>query len=246
VPSTTEAIVLRRSVYKESSFICDALTPQGIVPVIARGVRREKSALTGLCEPLDQVSWEMTESHSAYRYLTGGRILHHLDRALPYPRLEALYAVTELIARIQAPDEDWRGLYESVQLVMSDLETRNEDPARILFRWIWQLFKLLGCTPEWAVCPICHQPNTLPLGYDIVSGNLICRQHTGPMPGLIELSDPESREITALYQPDLSVSGPVSDPVRRGVVTILLTHLSAQYRVPFILKSLHSRDIHFR
>lgn len=238
----TEAIVLRRSVFKESSLICDVLTPEwGVIPVIAHGVRKEKSPLVGLCEPLDLVRYELAESRSRYRTLTGGNLLRHLPRDLSYETLECLSAVAELTVLLQAPDGEWEDLFQSVRGVLH--ESCEPDPARRLFRWIHGLFPLLGCQPEWSVCRLCGQPVGLPAAYDPGSGSLICRNHPGLLPGTLSLSTPEAVELAALTGSGNPPRSCVDTNTRSTVVGILLTHLALQFHIPFTLKSIRSRDL---
>lgn len=78
----TRAIVLRRTNYGESDRILTLLTPEGKVPALARGVRKEKSRLAGGVELFTLSDVVIHRGRSDLATLTGAKMLQFYGQIL--------------------------------------------------------------------------------------------------------------------------------------------------------------------
>lgn len=78
----TRAIVLRRTNYGESDRILNLLTPEGKIPVVARGVRKEKSRLAGSIELFSVSDVVIHQGKSKLAILTSAKMLQFFSHIL--------------------------------------------------------------------------------------------------------------------------------------------------------------------
>lgn len=93
------AIVLRRTNYGEADRILQLLTPNGRVNVMARGVRKEKSRLSGGIELFSICEISMTEGRGELGILTSARLMRFFSHIMEdYDRMQFAYSVIKLVA----------------------------------------------------------------------------------------------------------------------------------------------------
>ena len=137
--NSTEAFVLHRRSYRESSFIVDWLTAtQGRVVGILKGARRKKESTP---EPYTRylISWRGRGPMVTVTQL------EELDELRPSGI--ALYAalyVNELMMRSTRPAELLEEIYEAYRVVLRDLKTKDIDVEPTLRRFEKQVLKGLG------------------------------------------------------------------------------------------------------
>ncbi len=105
----TKALVLRRTNYGEADRILKLLTPEGQISVIARGVRREKSKLSGGIELFGISDVTVHQGRGELGILTGARLEQFYSHILTdYDRLqfgyEAINAVTRGSDHVDEPE----------------------------------------------------------------------------------------------------------------------------------------------
>ncbi|MCL2002275.1 DNA repair protein RecO [Candidatus Saccharibacteria bacterium] len=129
------AIVLSRTNYGEADRIIHFLTPEGVMSVIARGVRREKSKLRGGCEPfaLNEVS---VRSGKGLGSLRSARA-HHLYERIIY-NFEAMEVAADVIKLLQkvTRDHDDPQFFEILRQVLTELERTDNHQAVMLWAYL--------------------------------------------------------------------------------------------------------------
>jgi len=93
------AIVLRRTNYGEADRILQLLTPNGRVSVMARGVRKEKSRLSGGIELFSICEVSIIEGKGDLGVLTSARLMRFFSHIMEdYDRMQFAYSVIKLIS----------------------------------------------------------------------------------------------------------------------------------------------------
>ena len=96
----TRAIVLRRTNYGEADRILKLLTPEGQISVMARGVRREKSKLSGGIELFGVSDVTIYSGRGELAILTGARLEQFYSHILTdYDRLQFGYEAINSVTR---------------------------------------------------------------------------------------------------------------------------------------------------
>ena len=95
----TSAIVLRRTNYGEADRILQLLTPEGRVNVMARGVRKEKSRLSGGIELFSICEVSITRGRGELGVLTSARLTYFFSHIMEdYDRMQFAYSAIKLVA----------------------------------------------------------------------------------------------------------------------------------------------------
>lgn len=144
-PLRTKGIVLRRTNYGEADRILQVLTPaNGVISVMARGVRREKSKLAGGVELFARADMTVHQGKGAIGILTSARIEEFFHVILQeYDRLQFAYEGMKLIDRAASTldDESFFILLDQLLTELNILET----PLSLVKSWYYlQLAIILG------------------------------------------------------------------------------------------------------
>lgn len=141
----TKAIIVHRTNYGEADRILHLLTPDhGVVSVIAKGARREKSKLAGGIELFTISDVTILQGKSDIGTLTGARMstyfMHILD---DYAKLQLGYEAIKQVRRAaeMVPEPAFFTLLQECFEALDDPAT----PGRLIEIWFWlQLAILLG------------------------------------------------------------------------------------------------------
>ncbi len=132
----TRAIVLRRTNYGESDRILNVITPLGRRSVMARGVRKQNSKLTGGVELFTVSDVVITTGKGDLGILTSARPIQFYRRILTdYDRLQFGYEAINLTARAsETIDEpEW---YDVLTETLGALDTL-EIPLQLIQSWFY-------------------------------------------------------------------------------------------------------------
>jgi DNA repair protein RecO len=123
--SKTRAIVLRRTNYGEADRILKLLTSEGVLSVIARGVRRERSKLAGGIELFATSDITVHAGKGDLSILTSARLDNFYGHILEdYDRLQFGYEVINLVSRAadSINEPDWFDIVENVYTGLDDMQ----------------------------------------------------------------------------------------------------------------------------
>lgn len=155
----TEAVILKSFPYSDTSKIARCYTRKfGKVSIIARGVRKGKTAQSGYLEPMNYLT--LVYYHNPKRQL---QTFSKAEFRKIWPALKKDvkkvsygFAVVELMDRAVIGEEPHEQLF---QLLVDILQAINDGQGRInLIFWYFeiQLLTLLGFRPVLSACPRCH------------------------------------------------------------------------------------------
>jgi DNA repair protein RecO len=161
----TEAIVWRRSDFRETSRVVTLVTREGKVTALAKGAHRPTSGVLGRIDYLNRVTAHLSGGDSSMPVLSRAVLLHE-PRGLRDPRRFAVAQVlVEELDRALLEGRADAGLYE---LLRSALTLVERCPMRALPNvWAgveWRLLAELGVQPGLDRCSATGSP--LPAGQD--------------------------------------------------------------------------------
>ena len=141
----TKAIVVHRTNYGEADRILNLLTPDhGVLSVIAKGARREKSKLAGNIELFTLSNITIHEGRGNMGTLTGARVDTYFMHILEdYDRLQLGYEAIKQIKRVAdiVPEPAFFSLLLECFTSLND----KKIPLKLIESWLWlQLAILLG------------------------------------------------------------------------------------------------------
>lgn len=134
----TRAVVLRRTNYAESDRILTLLTPEGKVPVLAHGVRKEKSRLAGSIELFTIADVVIHEGRARLATLTSAKMLQFFRQLLS--DLEALELASDILRQLDRATEQVSSP-DYFRLLCESLDGLNRGLSRELVR-TWFLLNL--------------------------------------------------------------------------------------------------------
>jgi DNA repair protein RecO (recombination protein O) len=141
----TKAIVLRRTNYGEADRIIQLLTPEnGVMSVMAKGVRREKSRLAGGIELFATCDVTVGTGKGDLGILTAARMDRFYSFIMrDYDRLQFGYDAIKQVAGVAATIDE-PAFYELLEQTFGALDDVGID-VRLIKTWFWlQLAILLG------------------------------------------------------------------------------------------------------
>ena len=157
----TDAIVLHGMDYLETSRILRLATREaGVLAVLARGTRREKSRWGGTLDLFTE-----GVAHISVRPTRELQTLTAFEPARPRPQLATdlgrftgASAIAELTLRF-AQEEVQAGVYDTLADTLNGLASAEPEAAReVVLRGAWQLIGELGFSPSLDQCSECHSP----------------------------------------------------------------------------------------
>lgn len=143
----TKAIILRRVNYGEADRILTVLTPDdGVVSVMARGARREKSRLAGGVELFAICNFNLVKSsrnHSNIWTLTGARVEQNFYSIIDdFAKMEFGYAAIKSVAKVaeNVDEPDYFDLLAEVFRSLSNVKIS----LKITETWFYLNFAKIG------------------------------------------------------------------------------------------------------
>lgn len=141
----TKAIVLRRTNYGEADRIINFLTPEnGVMSVMAKGVRKEKSRLAGGIELFATCDVTIGSGRGDLGILTAARLETFYSHIMTdYDRLQFGYEAIKQVGTAAATLDE-SAFYDLLEQIFTALNDMSVD-VRLAKTWFWlQLAILLG------------------------------------------------------------------------------------------------------
>ncbi len=170
-----DAVVLRTYRTGESDRTVVLWTrAHGKVRVLAKGARRSSSRLGGSLEVLGYVRVDLVATRGEFFV---ARHVEHLDPLATlrsaYERINAGYAVVEIVDAIPAEDVADEGIFELLVRVLSVLDDAQFDPALVPAAFALRLLALDGSAPVLDECVNCGRAGPL-VAFDAQVGGVLC------------------------------------------------------------------------
>ncbi|GEM_PF-578082 len=240
---TTQGIILMRKPWKESSFILDVLTVDfGRITVLAQGVRRQKKAMEGMFESLNEAEWVLHKSPESEWFILKDITMvtpHLYDVNLPTSAL--MQAAAELLLKLLYDDIEAVQLYQLLKEYLAYVVKVQRNGIAVLWRFMLRISLIFGFPLFLNRCVKCSKPPQAFGAYYPQLNGLICTS----------CLHPAHRDVVIPLTPtasDLFIKLPhigsmldditISIPDGRLITDVLLLHLSQHFNRAITLKSL--------
>ena len=170
-----DAVVLRTYKSGESDRVAVLWTRHyGKVRVLAKGIRKASSRLGGNLETLAYVDVDLVRTRGDF-YIA--RHVAHRERLTTlrssYGRINAGYAVVEVVDAIPSDDVADEGIFDLVTRVLLTLDDERFDPALVPASFYFKLLAHDGSEPVVDVCVNCGRSEPL-VAFDAQVGGTLC------------------------------------------------------------------------
>jgi len=170
-----EAVVLRTYRSGESDRVVVLWTRgHGKVRVLAKGVRKTSSKLGGNLEVLAYVRVDLVKTRGEF-YIV--RHVQHCDRLTTlrssYDRINAGYAVVEVVDAIPSDDVPDEGIFDLLVRVLVTLDNESFDPTLVPASFYLRLLEHDGSAPVLERCVHCGVEGPL-VAFDAQIGGALC------------------------------------------------------------------------
>ncbi|HPR16935.1 MAG TPA: DNA repair protein RecO [Candidatus Cloacimonadota bacterium] len=235
-------IILKKTIYHETSLILDIFTPvYGSIPVMAKGVRREKSQVLGLLEILNELEITLYKNPASewYIFKNAELIKSHLYET-NFQTGILMQAAAEIYRQLIMANSDFDSLYELLEQYLVYIRTVPQNGIAVFWRFMLRLFKLLGIELDTTSCVICHENHDFVAYYPQQHG-FICRTCLRPVheDRVVRMNREQAELIAQLHRignllPELIINKTTITQINR----IFLAHLSENFHQRFYLKTL--------
>ena len=171
----TEAIVLRRTSFRESDRLLVLATPQGKRRVLAKGARKTSSRLAGHIELFVHTQMLLALGRT-FDIVTQSHVLHaFVTLRSDLQRISAAYYIAELWDRLTEEDDENPRAFQ--YLLSSLLVLDTSERIDLVLRWYeLHILDAFGFRPQLSVCPMCRNVLTEEDNrFSPQSGGVLCR-----------------------------------------------------------------------
>jgi len=238
----TAGIILRKVNFRETSIILNILTPDlGIITVMAKGVRKQKSKSIGLLELLNELDLELYSNPNSEWYIyKSARIKNNHLFNIDHRTSILMQAAVEMIRQIMISIEDSQEIYNLLSTYLDYIKSVNKNGIAILWRFILKLCRILGIEFSLKNCVQCSEYKYFKVYFPQKNG-FICNDcyHPGYYEQVIEIDIATAELISKLndigkYLDEVSITKSTIKQLNR----IFLIHLSEHFHKKIHLKSI--------
>ena len=172
--TVVKGIVLRAVDTKESDKILTVLTPNGKLPVVAKGARSRKSRVTACTQLLAYSEFTLSESHG-WQYLTEGSTLELFDgvrRDIELLSLASYFA--ELTEAVALENVESGQILSLLLNALYALGTLKKPQGQVKAAFELKLMSLIGFEPLADACAYCGNPEPEDPVLDVREGVICC------------------------------------------------------------------------
>ena len=173
--TVVKGIVLRAVDTKESDKILTILTPNGKLPVVAKGARSRKSRVTACTQLLAYAEFTLSETRG-WQYLVEGSTLELFDGVRQDIELLSLASYFAELTEAAVLEEVENGEILSLLLnALYALGTLKKPQALVKAAFELKLMSLIGFEPLADACAYCGNPDPKEPLLDVREGVLCCK-----------------------------------------------------------------------
>jgi len=190
----TQGIVLRKIPFKESSYICDVISPDfGIIKVIAQGIRKEEGKGAGLIETGNELQMVVYHNNSSEWYiLRSAEISQAYILNTSYENQVLVYAAIEFYLALIIHSEDFAEIFQLLKTYLQYIREVKQNGILVFFRFVMRVFKVLGVSVNMKHCAVCAEETQEFVAYSLIKDGFICKNCYKP-------NHPEYVEFSGLF-----------------------------------------------
>lgn len=173
---TTNAIVLKRIPYSDTSLICRLFTKErGKVIIIAKGAQRPKKSIAALLEPINHIHVQYYHKNSRDIQILKDAVFiqHYSSMRKNLNRIVLALAAVEMIDKFTQDSNPHSILYHLSWRVLEKLNDENQNQWFVFAFFLYQLSLRLGFMPNLSSCSKCNS-KMMQGGIDNSTGELVC------------------------------------------------------------------------
>ena len=142
-----EGIVLRKTDYKETSYILNLITENGYVSLFNNGVKKKNSSKLAISEPITTISYLTSEGK--YKTIIEGTVIDEFKNIkADLLKLSIANVMIEYILKLSEASIDSFKLYNLLKSSLEELDITSSDYEIILFRFELILLSYIGISPS--------------------------------------------------------------------------------------------------
>ena len=142
-----EGIVLRKTDYKETSYILNLITENGFISLFNNGVKKKNSNKLAISEPITLISF--INSDGKYKTLTEGYVVDDFKNIkCDLIKLSIANVMIEYVLSLYEASVDAFKLYNLLKSSLEELDNSKEDFEITLFRFELILLSYIGISPR--------------------------------------------------------------------------------------------------
>jgi len=172
----TNAIILKRIPYSDTSLICRLFTQdRGKVTILAKGVWRPKKSTGALLEPVNHIhiQYYHKDSRDIQILKDAGLLQHYSILRNSLNRIILGLAVVEMIDKSTQDSNPHPILYRLSWRVLDELNNEKQNYLCVFLFFLYQLSLRLGFMPNLSNCRKCNS-KMMQGGIDESTGELVC------------------------------------------------------------------------
>ena len=238
----TKGIIIKKVNFRETSIIIDVLTPDfGVIPVMAKGIRKQKSKNTGLIELLNELELVLYKNPTSewYIYRSSHLINAHLFN-IEHTTSILMQAPVEVIRQIIISPDDSLEIYELLETYLKFIKTIKKNQIAIFWRFLLKLCKIIGIEFNTYYCIECEQQKLF-YAYFPQKHGFICNDCYHPVNDeqVFKLNIDAADLISKLNNIGNYINDiPISKSSIKQINPIFLIHLSEHFHKKIHLKSI--------
>ena len=237
-----QGIILKKTIYRETSIICNILTPQdGKITLLAKGVRQPKNPNFGLLQILAELEFSTHRKKDSEWHILKTCELQKTYENPNFHTTAVLQAGAELFDQMIIPAQETTTYFTLLKNYLSYSQKFDNNSIALFWRLLLRLFELNGITLDLMHCVSCGRETSLFNGYHFQKQGFICSQcENDTFPLMIEKLTTEEQELIKILPSignklnDISISSIAASQITR----ILMSHLNFHFNDHFNLKSL--------
>ena len=239
---TEKAIILKKTPYKESSYILQVFSHSfGKISILAQGVRKPNNKAYGLLDILNELELVLYRKQDSDWYIlkSASLISSHLY-GISYEPSKYLYAASEIILQLIFHDEDNAEIYKLILDYITYQKNTDKNHIAIFWRFLMRLFDIMGIKLNFSRCSICHTQTDNIAAYSPIRKGIVC-ETCYRLPTFkaqsIRFSETDKRIISLFYRignhlDELNINNNTT------ITKMMLLHLQEHFEKKFTLKSL--------
>ena len=243
--SRVTGVVLRARNLGEADRVFTVLTlERGKIDVVAKGVRRSRSAFAGRLEFMNEVSLEIHHGRSLDVITSADVLTSHFNAIVAPDAFAAASLVAEYVDACCEREQPVPEVFALVHGVLGAFE-RSQQPTALLPRFELRLLDAIGLAPQLEYCVRCEAAidRCADIWLDVEDGGLACGACRAQYEGVLELTAVDVENLRALARPAGS-NLPITMRARAQSVCVidrlLFHHLGPRPRVQVALEILRA------
>jgi len=236
-------IIIRKVKFRETSLILDVLSrDNGIIPMMAKGIRKENSPFLTLLDLLNELELIVYKKPDSDWYIFKNTELlkAHLYKS-SYKTNIMMMAASELLLQLEISSEDSEKIYDLFIKYLDYIKKIKINAIAIFWRFVIRLFEIMGIGINLKKCILCHNSIDYYQAFYPQKNGFICKKCFRPaLESLVLNLDKSSSDILLNFSEIGNILGEISITTRniKQINRILLAHLEQHFHKRFHLKSL--------